>query len=741
MQDELTARSIASESEQSPEADEQRAERLPTHKRVSSAVALTFTLAIFLGAFLLFLIQPLIARYLLPWYGGGPSVWTTCLLFFQAVLLIGYAYAHLSIGAVTSGKFSARAQAALHGILLVAAIAALPLVVPSATWKPIAGDVGNPAFRILAMLTVTVGLPYFVLSSTAPLLQGWFARLDPSGDASRTYRLYAVSNIGSLLALLGYPLLLEPSFSRGEQALFWQMGIGVFALLCAVCTVAAARTRGAAPSVPASTAEPASDRAGAEDAPAAATPRRLLWLALPACASVLLLATTTTLTQDVAPVPLLWVVPLALYLLSFIVSFAGDRWYRRPIFIALLVVSLALASRALHGAGHGGFPIVARTVILLAALFICCTVCHGELARLRPPTRYLTGYYLTISAGGALGGLLVAIVAPLILDRYIELYVGLWFCGLLALLARRADASRPPLLRMQVQLSIAGLIVLAIFLWAGATKPAQDNTDVVFRTRDFYGALRVEDVHPKGADDKDVRLLVHGAIGHGGQILKNRRMPNTYYAPESGIGLVLRDPPAAGGRRVGVIGLGSGTLAAYGRPGDVYRLYELSPSVASIANNFFTYLKDSRARCSIILGDGRLSLEREPSQRFDVLVLDAFNGDAVPVHLLTAEAFEVYRRHLAPGGILAIHVSNKYMDLEAVLHRQAEHMQWDAVQYVLDMGTEVEIQGAYSSQWVLMSPEAASLARLREAGARPVPERVKVGVWTDEQVNLLQILR
>jgi hypothetical protein len=695
---------------------------------MSRADTFAFASATFLGAFLLFLVQPLVARYILPWFGGGPAVWTTCMLFFQAALLAGYAYAHFS-----AAKLSPRAQAAAHVALLVAAVlTALPLSV-SERWKP-AGSGGelSPAWQILALLAVSVGPAALALSATSPLLNAWFSRAHP-GAGPAVYRLYAVSNAGSLLALLGYPFGVEPLLTRRQQSLTWSAGLVTFAALCTYCAARASRRKNVLiPFI--------------DGPPAAAPPpvQRFLWLVLPAVASVLLLATTNTMTQDVAAAPFLWVLPLALYLLTFILAFEGRRSYRRIVFGPLLAMSAAAACWVLFRGDN--LSMLMRLGVLSAVLFVCCMVCHGELAALKPPPRHLTAYYLTISAGGALGGLLVAVVAPLVLDRYLELHAGLWLCCLLAVILPRVtgrEATRPGYGQYGALdvLNVAGLLMLAVALWMAAN-PVVARTRVVHRSRDFYGVLTVFEYRPTDGE-RGAFILHHAGVTHGHQFVAadKRHLPTSYYSPQSGVGLAIQaiDALVTGrGRRVGVVGLGAGTVAAYGRSGDVFRFYELNPSVAKLARQRFTYLRDSKATCEIVLGDARISLEREPPGQFDLLVLDAFSGDAIPAHLLTAEAFELYRRHLAPGGVVAVHISNNYLDLEPVLAAQAEHGTWHAVAVSNRAGDDTT--GVEASDWVLLSADASRLAFAQDAGSAPQTLR-GLRLWTDEYTSLFPILK
>ncbi|MFN2645064.1 MAG: fused MFS/spermidine synthase [Burkholderiales bacterium] len=664
-----------------------------------------YAATIFLSSFLLFLVQPLIARLILPWFGGSAAVWTTCMLFFQVLLLAGYAYAH--------GIARRRWEAVMHTVLLVTAIATLPIA-PSDSWKPTGAD--EPITRILLVLGATVGLPYFLLASTSPLVQAWFSRARPQENP---YRLFALSNLASLLALLGYPTLVEPFLAAGEQVRIWSWLFGAFALVCAVV---AWRTPRAA-SVP----------AAAQAAPLSARDFAW-WLALSATGSVMLLAVTNHLTQNVASVPLLWLVPLTLYLATFILAFEGGNWYQpRYLWPVLLFALLAMAWLVVDSDYH--YNLALQLGVFLPGLFIGCLFCHGELYRTRPAPRQLTVFYLTVSAGGALGGLLVAVVAPLVFTGYFELGVGLAALAVLATL-RFVQVGR---------IAYAASLLVVLGVGACATYDGfRHQRDVVVAKRSFYGVLRVKEYGAPG-DDSHLRRLVHGTIMHGEQYLSERlrRTPTTYYTESSGIAAAIhskQDHPV----RVGVIGLGTGTIAAYGRPGDVFRFYDIDANVVQIARSEFTYLGDSRAKVEVALGDARLTLEREPPEGFDVIAVDAFSSDAIPVHLITREALQTYVRHLKPDGIVAFHVSNRFLDLIPVVARLAKELDLSAALIGDDPDDEDEDKSLKSrSDWVLVSPSAKALEApaIVEAGAEPPKERPDWRTWTDDYSNLVQILK
>lgn len=659
---------------------------------------------IFLSSFLLFLVQPLIARLILPWFGGSAAVWTTCMLFFQVLLVGGYGYAHWL------GRLSGRRAAIVHTVLLVLALATLPIA-PDESWKPAGG--AEPVTRILLLLGATVGLPYFLLASTSPLIQAWFSRARPGKNP---YRLFALSNLASLIALLGYPFAVEPLLAGQAQIRVWSWLFAAFALVCATL---AWRTPPAAA---------ASSRA-ASAAPITGS-RYAWWLALAATGSVLLLAVTNHLTQNVASVPLLWLVPLTLYLLTFILAFEGGGY--RPRFVwPLLVVALAAAGWLLVGT-ELHYHLALQLGVFLPVLFIGCLFCHGELYRLRPEPARLTVFYLTVSAGGALGGLLVAVVAPLVFDGYYELGLGLAALALLAAL-RLGEHGRVP--------HYAALAALLGISTCAAYDGFREQRDVLLAERSFYGVLHVKEYSP--GEEAHLRRLVHGTIMHGEQYMHGdlRRLITTYYTPSSGIGAAIKSKQGHP-VKVGVIGLGTGTLAAYGRPGDVYRFYEIDRNVVGIAQQDFTFLSDSRARVEIALGDARISLEREPPQGFDVLAVDAFSSDAIPVHLITREALAAYLRHMKADGIVAFHVSNRFLDLVPVVARIAREEGAHAV-LVEDDPDEDDMTGRSRSDWVLVSRSRGALAAraIVERGGMPAEDRPQWRTWTDDYSNLVQILK
>ncbi len=667
-----------------------------------------FPPAVFLGALLLFLLQPMIAKALLPSFGGGAAVWAVCMVFFQALLFLGYLYAHL-----LAVRAAPEAQARLHRRLLLAGLAALPLLLLRAR-----GPGGaDPSLALLGLLLLMTGLPYFTLSSTGPLLQAWLAR---KGGSVSPYRLYALSNAGSLLALLAYPVLVEPWLPLKWQLGLWAAGYAVFAVFCAR---AAGEAAGWRPQAAAGAAGPA-PRPG----------QLLLWLLLAACPSLLLLAVTNHLTQSVAPVPFLWLAPLTLYLLSFIFVFAPARWTWSRAFLPFPVLAAAALALPLYR-DMGDMDLNYLLPLLLGGLFTACLTCHGELARRRPHESRLTWFYLALSLGGAAGGLFVGLLAPRLFNGYYELPIGVSAFVLLTWWAfYRDEEARPSPAWILLGILFCGL---PVSLWDEARKV---DGRLLSAERNFYGTLLVTQ---EGSDGPEaVRYLTNGAVLHGAQFQKpeKRGVPTTYYGRESGLGLALRAEGARGPLRVGVIGLGAGTAAAYGRPGDAFRFYEINPLVTDTAERMFSFLGDTPASVEIAEhGDARLALQREPPQNFDLLAVDAFSGDSIPVHLLTKEAFELYFRHLKPDGVLAVHVSSIYLDLEPVVRLAADAAGKKA--FAISSGERAE-DASSSATWVLVGGRPGLYAAADFKGrAQAIPAPPGRRPWTDDFSDLFGTLR
>jgi spermidine synthase len=662
---------------------------------------LPYAATIFLSSFLLFLVQPIIAKQILPWFGGSAAVWTTCLVFFQSVLLAGYAYADWTM------RLGARRQAMLHAGLLAASLACLPILASSG-WKP-QGDEA-PVARILLLLAATIGLPYFLLSTTTPLLQAWYWR---RWRAAVPYRLFALSNLASLTALIGFPIAFEPTFDLKQLAWGWSFLFAVFAILCA------------------GTAWLSVNGFERQEGPAVSHPLSLKtqfhWLALAAMGSVMLLAVTNHVTQNISSVPFLWLLPLALYLLTFILAFDHPRWYLRRSSIAalgLMVPAMAWAIPSLD--------LELAVPLYFAGLFVACLFCHGELARLRPDPAHLTRFYLMISLGGAAGAVLVAIFAPLLLRGYFELGIALVALSGLLMMGLRKRA---------IWAGVAVMVATTGFVLRGA----YDYMDGVRAIeRDFYGVVRTAD-HEQPIP---YRVMYHGAIMHGGQLLGDsfRNTPADYFGPGSGYGRVfasLRELEPKKPLAVGIIGLGAGVVGSWMRPGDRLVFYEISPRVVDIARREFTFLADTAAKTEVVLGDGRLSLEREPPRGYDVLGIDAFSGDSIPMHLVTREAMALYVKHLRPDGVIVFQATNRFVDLLPVVKRLAGELGFEAVN-VSDV-PEAEFGPEYwysSTDQVIVTRNRRLLdwPQLKMA-AEPIEDRKDLPTFTDAHHNLLRILK
>jgi len=651
---------------------------------------------IFTSALLLFLIQPILAKAILPWFGGSAGVWTSAVLFFQVMLLAGYLYAH-----ITTRYLTPKWQAALHVVLLAASLLAIP-VTPSPTWKPVTG--AEPVTRILALLTVSVGLPYLLLSATGPLLQSWYARR----AGSHPYRLFAISNLASLAALLMYPVGIEPLVSTRFQLSAWSLAFGGFAVLAGATAVLAV-------------AGPAAERVPHSSSP---WTDRMLWIALAACPSVLWLGVVNTLTQNVAAVPFLWILPLSIYLLTFILSFDREGWYRPAVFRVALPAAWILLCFCL-ARQSSGIGLKWSLLIFSSTLFVCCLFCHGELARRKPHPDQLTTYYLMIALGGALGGAFVGLAAPHLFSAYLELPAGVAACIILGMGLLYGYPPR--------QLARLGGIAAAAFFLAVQFNGLSEQNRV--RIRNFYGCLQVNDT---GAGNERMRLLSNGPIHHGSQFQAPGKsgLGTTYYGPASGAALAIRSLPE-GPRRIGVIGLGAGTLAVYARKGDTCRFYEINPAVIRVANEEFRYLRECSGKVEVVPGDGRLALEREAEREFDALVLDAFSGDSIPTHLVTREAFALYFSRLGPDGILAVHITNKYLDLAPVVKGLADDSGRSSrlIRSAADPGA-----GIYAATWVMITANQNVLRKV-EREAVPFPGRAPVRIWTDAYSNLFQVIR
>jgi hypothetical protein len=715
----------------------------------------------FVNASLLFVVQPMFTKRVLPLLGGTAAVWSTCLLFFQGALLLGYLYAHLG-----SRFLSASRQGALHLMLLAAAFFLLPVVVP--TWMP-APDGDHPVRWLLLALAASLGLPFTLLAAGAPLFQRWLA-MTTHPQAANPYVLYVASNLGSFAALLAYPLLIEPRWPLGAQGEGWRMGYAVLALLVVGASLVVRRW----PAAPAAVAE------AVPDVPPGAA-QRARWVVLSAVPSSLLLGVTTYLSTDVAAVPLLWVVPLALYLLTFVLVFAERPLLGRGFIsgfhlfvgIALLVV-VGMTPTKMH---------LAHVLLHLLGFFGVAMVCHQQLADARPAARHLTSFYLWMSLGGVLGGAFNVLVAPVLYDRVIEYPLVLLVAFALrpaygvydrSRRARLLDLVLPaavfgamiasfqlrvpvegkwPMVLMWSIFAVAGLAVAAMFrrplrlalgaaaiFLAIAQRNAGNAERVIAQERSFFGVYKV-------TRWEHYLMLTSGTTTHGAQdlVTSGRRTPLTYYTREGPLGDVfveLTDSTQA--RRVGLVGLGTGTTACYAQPGERWTYFEIDATVVRIAQSgrLFTYLKECGPAMRIVLGDARRSLEAEPDGSYDLLVLDAFSSDAIPVHLMTREAVGVYRAKLRSYGSMAFHVSNRYLQLEPVLAAIA--LEEGLVAVSRDDAPDEDARNAlhYGSRWVVLAPDTATVQMLMSArGWRPAERKDGVGAWTDDYSNVVRLLK
>ncbi len=672
-----------------------------------------FQLPIVLSAFLLFLLQPIMAKQILPWFGGSASVWNTCVFFFQLLLLLGYLYAHALV------RFAPpRTQAYIHIGMLAICVVSLP-VIASGYWK--SGEV-DPAMRILMMLATTVGLPYFLLSSTSPLLQAWYAR-----TTAAPYTLFAISNAASLGGLLAYPFLIEPFLNIAEQAWLWSAGFVLFACACAyVAVVSALAARGTT-----------GDRASGRHMPLGEAPNmrlRLLWITLSALGSLALISITAFIAQNIASMPLIWVAPLAIYLITFILAFSGRDYSGWGTMLPALALSLAMVAsyRSIDFIQEFQFSLP----VFMAGLFFICLFCHAQLAATKPHPSRLTEFYILVSLGGALGSLAGSMLAPLLLSGDFEMPITLaLFAALITWRARAAATT------YRTGVALIAVMVAGVATWQIADQYATARVLV----RNFYSALRILDTG-EGAERR--RTMEHAGVNHGSQYLDPARRGEAlaYYSPSSGVALAIaRQRELAAGKPLaaGFVGLGAGALAAYGESGDAFRFYEINPQVIDLAKREFTYLSDSKANISLALGDARLVLETEKPQAFGLIVVDAFSGDAIPLHLLTREAVAIYRKHLRPGGALLFHISNRFVDLQPALARLALEENLHA-RMVIDTpeGSKNDDSPLMDSDWVLMAEDPSWFKSPKlEEESEPLREAMRGRAWTDNFNNILSAIR
>jgi len=666
-----------------------------------------FAATVFLGAFLLFMVEPIAAKQLVPVLGGSAAVWITCLVFFQTALLCAYLYAHWMVRQPRWIVY--------FGLLLVGFATTLGWCMRSLVLD---GGSSHPIFAVFAVLSSTIGLPFLALGTTSPLMQVWWARLH---GTAIPYRLFALSNLASLLALASYPTLIEPHLTSRAQRVAWCCGFAAFALLSGML---AWRARRAGPNLQTPEATDVDDRAPAPFA------HKLLWVLLPMGAAMQLSAVTSYLTANVAAIPLLWVLPLGVYLLTIILAFEFPRLLPRSIVARFLIIMLASLGYALSKQ-EVEWPLRISIGFFLVEAFASCLFCHTEAYRLKPQrASESTMFYLLFAAGGALGSFIIGIAFPLLFRFNMDLVITCCITALLAFAVTWQDGWSTRLLW-----GVGSIIMAVQIFWINTVNWRTTQVAV----RNFYGALRVKQTF--GFPGATLRTLTNGNVEHGTQIFgtdAQRHTPTSYYAEDSGVGLAIRFCCDNRPRKIGVIGLGAGTIAAYGKRGDRIQFYDINPAVEPIARNVFTYIRDSGAQVSIVTGDARTSLATEPPQGFDVLVVDAFSGDAIPLHLLTTQALALYRQHLAPGGIIAFHISNRHVDLEAPIWLLARSAGMKAV--TISSASKDE-RGEFSATWMLLSDDAGFLARPEIARAARQPEQIAgLRLWTDDFSSLLPVL-
>jgi spermidine synthase len=676
---------------------------------------LFFALSIFLSAFLLFQIQPMIGKFILPWFGGTPAVWSTAMLFFQVLLTGGYAYAYWLVKRPRQGWIHITLLGMTVTLLTALGLGWPSPITPGADMRPAVTNF--PVFDIFLLLTISVGLPYFVLAANGPLMQAWFSRIFPE----RSYaRLYALSNVGSLLGLLAYPVLIEPSLTLLQQGWAWAGGFVFFALVAGILSYRARDETGTLAHV--STTEKPSSAL------------RVLWIILSGTASLFLLSVTNQVSQEVAVIPFLWIVPLAIYLLSFIFAFSDSRWYDRRLYALLFSFASLAMLWALTNANS--LSVIAQIAIYNLLLFLACMICHGELYRLRPHADHLTSFYLMVSLGGAAGGIFVNLIAPFIFTGYWEFYLA-WLITivlLVVMLLPRFSAH----VNLQARAMSLSFLIGVLLLSFGLNQ----YENALYVERNFYGVIRVREM------DKKANSMIHGMTVHGVQFLNDRARPTTYYVEDSGVGLLLLNHPKRGQNlRVGVLGLGVGTLASYAQDGDIYRFYEINPVVVRLAEGeggYFTFLSDSKADVTVVEGDARISLEQEfavgEKQNFDVLVLDTFSSDSIPVHLVTKEAFALYLEHLVPDGVIAAHVSNRHLNLQPVFWQLAQEFGLEIVEVNRPASSG---DNGFPSEWILLArdPALLEIPAIKSHVISFEGYTTSIKLWTDDYSNLFQILK
>jgi len=683
-----------------------------------------FLITIFLSSFLLFQIQPILAKMALPYFGGGAAIWTACMLFFQLFLLLGYSYSHC-----LTKISNLNHQIIIHSTLIGISLFFLPI-------SPFAGETsytwGTPQLEIIYSLVIGIGFPYFLLSSTAPLIQKWYSSIP---ENTEPYRLYSLSNLGSLLALLSYPFLIEPVLDTDSQSTIWSIGYGTFAVFMFLTGYQIYSGK---------FENPITTKNNDNLERPLASGNILLWLLFSAASVILMVSTTSAMTQNIPPTPFLWVLPLCIYLLTYIICFSNDKWYvRKYWFISFAACSLAAILMFYIGTQ---FNIFVQVAVYSLILFFACMLCHGELARLKPNKNKLTLFYLIMALGGVIGSIFTSIVAEYIFTQYYEFPVGIALVYLLfSFTLWKENKSKdliPPLKKQNYYLgvaSIAGVLVFSLYFIKLNSLYYKDD---VFNSRNFYGTLTVKDFNEF---EQPIRMLFDGATSHGTQSLSssNSNIPTSYYRYETGVSLALQQPKLNPPKKVGIIGLGTGTLATYGKIGDEYVFYELNPNVEVAAKNHFSYLSDSKADVSVRLGDARITLQKEleesGSQQYNVLIVDAFSSDSIPVHLLTLEAFRLYWKHLTEDGLLVLHISNNHLDLLPLVATLSDKI-GKKMQHFYSASDDAN---EHTAEWVIVTNNS-NFYENEEIHRRATYFKLKDEqhiLWTDAYSNLLSVIK
>ena len=706
-----------------------------SHENIFTHISIwLYSLTIFLSAFLLFAIQPIIGKYLLPWFGGSASVWSTSLLFFMTLLLGGYIYAHL-----LTTKMKPKMQILIHLPLLFFGLSAIIFfyffwpspITPSAFWKP--DEPLLPVYNLLLILMIAVGSPYFILSSTNSIVQSWVSKIH-----NTPYKLYALSNIGSLLAIFLYPLVIEPNLSIVNQAYFWSIGFILFVILMSFSGLFFLKT------LKNKIKQPVSRQNNGKELPDAPTNQQYLtWLFLSAFPSMLLIVTTTQLTQSIAAIPFFWLLPLSLYLLSFIFCFSSYNFYLKRTYAIILIFLLPIS--IFMWLNSHQISISLHLFFYMATFFLTAMMFHGELYARRPHPQCLTTYYLFITTGGASGAFLINILAPLIFKGYWEFPICLLISLIIPLVIAGFIVEKwfsKSLIR-----SVQGAVLLYLTFFVVASV-VSGKINSVRQIRNFYGVIAITKQKTKS---KDVYLLklINGSILHGQQFSAgpSQYLPTTYYVEDSGIGLAINNHPKRLSRhplKIGVIGLGIGTLAAYCQPQDYFKFYEINPAVIEIADKYFSYLKHCQGKIDIVKGDGRLSMEKEVKEnkntKFDIIAVDAFTDDSIPIHLLTKEAIQLYLEQLGNDGILAVHISNRYIDLKPVLKSAAKEFQLTGI--VINAKVIKYPDRSKQSLWVLLTKnkEVIKTKTISENGT-DLSKAKDINLWTDQYSNIFQLIK